>query len=638
MAWNDNLAGPALDFAGSEAAMLRALAGPGTGKTTALLRRIARLLEEGVQPEEIFVVTFARTAAEDLKQALAQLGENIDVTARTLHSFCFAVLSREGVFEITGRAPRILLGFERDHVLKDLQGNFPPQFGERAKLTRAFEAAWARQQVEEPGQPVDGLDQDFQNALLESLKWHQAMLIGEVVPLALSYLRNNPDAEGRAKFSYVLVDEYQDLNKAEQTVVDLLCDQAELSVIGDDDQSIYGFKWANPEGIRTFPATHPGTADVQFTECRRCPQRVVRMAQALIERNPGRVRGPLQPRPGNAAGELHHVQWSSLEAEADGIADFLATQIANGVDPGKCLVLANSRRVGYAIRDAVRARGIEIRSYFREEAVESDAAQEKLTLLTLLANQDDRVAWRCALAFGSTTRREGPYRRLLAEARARGWSVRHVLEELEAGNLQLAHTATAVARWQAVNAQLQELEPLRDNLPALVDALFPAAGDGEEDDFAIIRPIATTAAAESENIEELHETIRYRLAQPEVPLETPFARVMSFHKSKGLTAEVVVLAGLIEGLIPRRTNGLTAAEQAAELEENRRLFFVAMTRTTRVLVLSTYSQLPYQLVMQMNVPHGPFVGAGNVRTIASSFLDELGPERPAAIRGVDWEY
>lgn len=134
------------------------------------------------------------------------------------------------------------------------------------------------------------------------------------------------------------------------------------------------------------------------------------------------------------------------------------------------------------------------------------------------------------------------------------------------------------------------------------------------------------------------DTIRYRLAQLEVPLETPFARVMSFHKSKGLTAEAVVLAGLIEGLIPRRTAGLTPAERAAELEENRRLFFVGMTRTTRVLVLSTYSQLPYQLVMQMNVPHGPFVGAGNVRAIATTFLDELGPELPAAIRGADWEY
>ncbi|PYR89376.1 MAG: hypothetical protein DMF84_24440 [Acidobacteria bacterium] len=132
--------------------------------------------------------------------------------------------------------------------------------------------------------------------------------------------------------------------------------------------------------------------------------------------------------------------------------------------------------------------------------------------------------------------------------------------------------------------------------------------------------------------------IRYRLAQPEVLLETPLARVMSFHKSKGLTAEVVVLAGLIEDLTPRRTAGLAPGERAAELQENRRLCFVGMTRTTRVLVLSTYSQLPYQLVMQMNAPHGPFVGPGNVRTIASTFLDGLGPELPAAIRGVEWQY
>jgi superfamily I DNA/RNA helicase len=164
-----------------------------------------------------------------------------------------------------------LLEFERDHLVKDLTGPFPPQFTERDELRKSFEAAWARQQTDRPGAPVQGLDQAFQDALLESLRWNRCMLIGEVVPIALDYLRTNPQAPERTSYSFVLVDEYQDLNKAEQTVVDLLCDQAELAVIGDDDQSIYGFKWANPEGIRTFAATHAGTADVQFTECRRCP-------------------------------------------------------------------------------------------------------------------------------------------------------------------------------------------------------------------------------------------------------------------------------------------------------------------------------------------------------------------------------
>jgi superfamily I DNA/RNA helicase len=639
MAWNDDLHGPSLEFAGHPAARVRALAGPGTGKTTALLRRIARILEEGAQPREIFVVTFARTAAEDLKAALQRLGDNIEVTARTLHSYCFSTLASEGVLAITGRTPRILLEFERDHLLKDLVGPFPPQFTERLKLTQSFEAAWAREQTERPGEPVEGLDQAFQDALLDSLRWHRCMLIGEVVPSALNYLRTNPEAPERTTYSYVLVDEYQDLNKAEQTVVDLLCDQADLAVIGDDDQSIYGFKWANPEGIRTFPATHEGTADVQFTECRRCPRSVVRMAQTLIERNPGRARGPLQPRADNCEGEVHHIQWTSLEAEAEGIASFLQQQIQAGVNPGRCLVLTNSRRIGYGIRNAVRQRGIEIRSFFREEAVETEAAQEKLTLLTLLASPDDRVSLRCGLAFDSTTRREGPYRRVLATARADGSSVGRVLERMQAEELDLPHCAGLVERWQHLNAQLDELRPLADHLPTLADALFPAAGAGEEDDFAIIRPVALAAAAEAESLEELNDVLRYRLAQPEVPLETPFARVMSFHKSKGLAAEVVALAGLIEGLIPRIKQDLTEAEQQAALEEQRRLFFVGMTRTTRVLVLSSYSQLPFVLCKQLNASFGRRVrGTDRVVTIASRFLGELGPELPDGIRGDDWRF
>ena len=637
MAWDDNLEGPAFLFAASEAARLRALAGPGTGKTTALLRRIARVLEGGAQPREIFVVTFARTAAEDLKRALVQLGDDIEVTARTLHSFCFSTLSREGVFAITGREPRILLTFERDHLLKDLQGPFPHRFNDRKKLTEAFEAAWARQQVEQPGEPVDGLDQAFQDALLDTLRWHRGMLIGEVVPLALQYLRHNPQAPERSDYSYVLVDEYQDLNRAEQIVLDLLSENGELAIIGDDDQSIYGFKWANPEGIRTFPNTHPGTEDVQFTVCRRCPRRVVRMAQTLIQRNPGRVRGPLRPQEANCEGELHHVQWTSIEDEAQAIAAFLQHKIASGVDPGQCLVLANSRRVGYAIRDAGQQRGVDIRSFFREEAVDSDAAKERLTLLTLLAKPDDRVSLRCWLALDSATRREGPYRRLLAEARQRGWSVRRVLEEVEGGVIAIPHAGGIVDRWRQLNAQLEELEPLRENLSALVEALFPPAGDGEDDDFALMRLAALAAAADTDDITEFHDAVRYRLAQPEVPLETPFARVMSFHKSKGLAARVVVLAGLVQGLIPRVDGDATPDEQRAALEEQRRLFFVGMTRTTEVLVFSSYSQLPYALVRQLDIPFGRGFG-GNVVTIASSFLSELGGELPEAIRGEDWEY
>ena len=283
------------------------MAGPGTGKTYALIRRIARLLEEGVDPNRILVLTFARTAAQDLVRALAKLGEQgyADVGARTLHSYCFSLLGRSGVLMATGRNPRILMDFEKDAALWDLTGPFGG-IRERRKLAEAFEAAWARRQTDLPGDPVEGLDQRFQDALRAWLRWHRGMLVGELVPEALAYLRQNAQSPELSAYEHLLVDEYQDLNRAEQELIDLLASSGALAVIGDDDQSIYSFKWANPEGIREFPAEHPGTEDVRLEECRRCPQAVVQLAKALLDRDTTRPGDHgLEIYTPNPVGEVH---------------------------------------------------------------------------------------------------------------------------------------------------------------------------------------------------------------------------------------------------------------------------------------------------------------------------------------------
>ena len=626
---------PSEVFAAAESASLRALAGPGTGKTFALVGRLARLLDEDVNARRILVVTFARTAARDLVAAVARLGEAAaeELIPRTLHSYCFSILGRQRVLEATGRVPRIALDFERTLLLADLEGAFG-SLTERRKLLLAFEAAWARRQSEEPGQPVEGLDQAFQDALLRSLRWHRAMLVGEVVPVALSYLSNNPNADERTAFDHVLVDEFQDLNRAEQEVLNTLSQAGNLAVIGDDDQSIYGFKWANPEGIREFADDHPGTQDVEFVICRRCPHRVVAMAQTLIQRNPGRIRGPLLARRVNPAGEIHNVQWSSTAQEAEGIARFVIANVEEGIDAGRCLILANSRLVGYGIRDAIRAGGLECNSFFREEAVASDAAQEAVTLLTLLARPRDRLALRAWLAGGSSTERRPAYRRLLAAARQADVDVWEILRQLHAGELRLPYTTDAVARWSLLTTRLGELDPLRDDLRAVVDEIFPS----DVPDLSLLRQVATAAVDEADDLSTVADAVRYGASQREVPLEAAEVRVMSMHASKGLTADLVVLAGLVEGIVPRIDGRLSDDEQEVQRQEQRRLFFVAMTRTTNILVFSSYSALDAATAHRLQVAQGRRLSPGLVRTFASSFLDELGAERPDAVSGEDWNY
>jgi ATP-dependent DNA helicase UvrD/PcrA len=175
---------------------------------------------------------------------------------------------------------------------------------------------------------------------------------------------------------------------------------------------------------------------------------------------------------------------------------------------------------------------------------------------------------------------------------------------------------------------------LRDNFPALIDAVFPS----NVADLALLREAAQQAAEDAETLGDLAASVRYGVSQREVPLEAAEVRVMSMHASKGLTADLVVLAGLVEGFIPRIDDELSVDEQEAQRQEQRRLFFVAMTRTRNILVFSTYSALDAATAYRLQVARGRQLGRDRVRTFASSFLEELGPERPEPIRGEDWEY
>ncbi|RWA97591.1 UvrD-helicase domain-containing protein [Mesorhizobium sp.] len=219
MPWSDGLTvgSPAYLIASSINARVRVVAGPGTGKSFAMKRRVARLLEEAVEPAMILPVTFTRIAAEDLHRELVSMDVAGSASLRgvTLHSLAMRMLMRRHVLGATGRIPRTLNGFELEPLASDLMAIHG---GKKAvkKLKQAYEAAWSRLQHEQPGHVVNAIDVAFQTDLLRWLGFHRCMLIGEVIPQLYQYLRNNPAAQERSEFLHILVDEYQDLNRAEQ--------------------------------------------------------------------------------------------------------------------------------------------------------------------------------------------------------------------------------------------------------------------------------------------------------------------------------------------------------------------------------------------------------------------------------------
>jgi superfamily I DNA/RNA helicase len=646
MPWNTNLTGRHLQIAASSAPRIRVMAGPGTGKSFAMKRRIARLIEaDGVEPERILAVTFTRTAARDLERELQNMGvvgcENI--IAGTVHSFCFKLLLRNDVFEFLGRVPRGLItfnskgvnGFEVEPLLADLQplGNF----GGRRDMTRrirAFEADWARMQYEHPGWPVDPTDQEFHVALTAWLRFHRGMLIGELVPEALRYLRNNPASPALQQYDQIVVDEYQDLNRAEQELIDVLAVGKQLSVVGDVDQSIYRFRYAHPEGITDFSNRHQNVEDHQLDQCRRCRELIVTVSDNLIRGNypPGTDHRlvPQQPQPGPAV--VRVVQWPTLNAQSDGVAALVRHLVTQrGFSAGDILILSPRRLIANEIKRRLAAPGFGItaHSFYNDKLLEPEAAQVAITKLQLLSDPGDRVALRYWLGIGSPSWRRGQYSTLRDYCEQNDRAPAEVLGQIMAGQLQLQGVNQLVTRFQDLQVELNRLRQL--NVPDLFNDLF-LAGEAWADP---IRELATGKMDEAEDEGGLLDLLRTEITQPEMPSEGDFVRIMSLHKSKGLSSRVTIIVGCIHGLIPFVDNDLPPPERPSHLQEQRRLFYVALTRAREILVLSSVATVPRALAFQI----GAVIRGGNAahaNTIACQFLHELGPQAPVALNGADW--
>ncbi len=635
MLWDEGLAGPYLDIAAYQGSPLRVMAGPGTGKSFALRRRVARLLESGILPSSILAVTFTRTAANDLVHQLQTLGvPGADrVRACTLHSLCFALLSSNAVFRATNRVARPLIGFEVDCLTTDLAVDFG---GKRAakELLKAFGAYWATLQHQQPGWPQDPVQQGFHRELLHWLTYHKAMLVDELVPRALEFILQNPASPELTPYAHVLADEYQDLNRADQCLIDALARQGTLAVIGDEDQSIYtALRHARPEGIVQFHQTHPNTHDVPLHDCIRCPTRVVHMANSLILHNHPQRPSTIRPIASNGPGEVCIVQHTSTQDEITSIAAFVDWYLANhpGVKPAEVLVLSTRRRIGYAIRDELVRLGRAAQSFFTEECLERQPAREGYCLLALLANHEDRPALRTWLGLGPSNWRTAAYQRIWQIAEANGVSPWELLDRITSGSVEPPpHTRDLVQRFSDLSTRLTALAGMTG--PGLVDMLWPPG----DQDCADMRGIALTVATSTQAPRQILDELVTTITQPELPSQRDdVIRVMSLHKSKGLTAKCIVVVGCIAGALPTIGTGLSSADALQTIEEQRRLFYVAITRTTETLVLSSAATAPYGDAMQMGLVAARRLG-GNAILQASLFMSELGIEAPAAVSGNQW--
>jgi superfamily I DNA/RNA helicase len=634
MRWDDNLSGSHLTIASSTSKRIAILAGPGTGKTSyGLLRRIMRLLQDAnVSPEKILFLTFSRTSAEDFKNRLDTMGiENAQkIESATIHSYCLKILKTAQVFKSTGRnANRILMNYEEDTMLQDLS----PEFGnltQKKKLLGEFSSGWAESIDEYPGNPKNEREKKFQDAIMSWLYSHNAMLIGEVVPVAYKFLAANPMSDFLNKHTHTIVDEYQDLNKVEQEIIELLVGaEGHICVAGDDDQSIYKFRCANPDGIRQF--FEKADEKVTIEICGRCPKPILDIANKIKEFLPNSSKGPMTALDESIHGSVSVIQWKDSTEESAGIASTIKHTIDGGKRvPGDFLVLVQSKSLGISLRKNISDFGIEAHSFFQEDPIGNNESKRAFTLLQLLVNPTDPVALRYWLGYGDANARRDQYAELRKMLDARKILLSSLLDELISGNTKTPGFSIFIKRYVELKKILLNLN--EKSVTEIVDIIFPDGTEELED----LRQIALISRQVATSLTELLYDMSKVISQPEIPEHPDFVRVMSLHKSKGLTSKVVFVAALVEGIAPKKI----AYVDEEEMHECRRLFYVAVTRAKEELILSTFASIPVSLAKRLQIEIGkwlrPVDGVRYVQTITSRFITEIAPVLPSAQRGTNW--
>lgn len=625
---------PQQDLIEARVPRVRCVAGPGTGKTWAMQRRVEQLLQEDVDGDEIFAVTFTRHAASQLKSDLNSLDIEgaEDIHASTLHSHAFSILQREDAIAALGRHPRPLSPHEKVPLHHDLSLEIGNVQASRSKL-QAVEAMWARLQHEDPGWPESEEDRSYQEAYRRWMHFHQALTIGELVPLAIRYIQMNPANEAQREFDHLIVDEYQDLNRADQELIDLLGQQADLVVIGDDDQSIYSFRHAHPEGIQEWlDGQDEPKRDVQIRTCRRCGGNIISLAESLISHNTGRIETELVPRNGREDdGRVDIVQWKTRNRETRGIARAVSEIAPELGEEEDVLVLVPRHEYGKGIGEELEQRGVESCKVHTKPDWEDEDLGQGLSLLTLLGDPQDQVALRYWLGLDEDDWRRDEYYAYMEYTETEGRDPLDVLQDEEA--LEEIGASGLHERWKTLQRRLENLRSEADE--EILNELLPLEGSTEQIGHMVRERLNDEDQEDTDDkgLGHLADVVRRVIIERDEQELDPNINVMTYWGAKGLTAHTVIVTSLVNGILPGNPNP-SNIEDEANLQEDRRLFYVNMTRPEEHLVLSSFRKLRRGEARRVEAD---IDGEGYwPRTQASRFLAELGPETPKAERGEEW--
>jgi superfamily I DNA/RNA helicase len=656
--WNEGVRGTqVLPLINSDADTIRCVAGPGSGKTFGLVRRVERILHPNGLAKDghnVLVVAFNRVIArqlrDDIRARLKTFEYNHEPVIRTIHALCV---------EVIGEELRMLLPHEVDAMIYDVLEEYP----ELNEFYRGFYDAEQALRDHEAGHKEHlPLWKGVHRWLLR----HKAHLVGDVPRLLLERLKGGDFPEHG--YDYVIVDEFQDLTPGEQELMfRLRRPGGQLVALGDPRQSIYTFRGNDPKGLAKLE-THVGDGgaltDIAITECQRCPKAIVLAANQLMALSGVEAMVPA----GDATANLHVVTWATPEAEAAGMANAIVKNIRAHPEE-RHLAMVTRRQFGYWLRDKIAEldSDLPVEIGFSEGLLESWAAREAFLLFCLLIDPDPPT-WRAWLGhknsdtgrdFNASKRNAPAYLKLLEAAHDAITAT--TLEALGAEPRDKSRGAGGIAIWDRAKRFLdlrERLDSNGDEAPGFINSVFdPRHWIGNEYDkekaggaaldlqllrekaLALLKQEQERAAEgqPAQHLRRVAERLRHQIAtnEPLATGEPSNLQVTTLWGAKGVTAEHVYILGVCKEALPGERRDEYPGTDADYVDEQRRLFYVSITRAKKTLVISRALKVGRGAAMQLGLTVTP--GSKFRPDLKMSpFLHEIIAVLPKAVDGESW--
>lgn len=598
------------------------VAGAGSGKTRVLTNRIAYLIQNHkVKPGEIFAVTFTNKAAREMQERVIKTlgGRTGELWVTTFHSAGVKILRND--IERLGYRKDFVIYDQQDHlslikqIIRALNINekaFTPQFFSGHIQAAKTEGILPPHFKGGERDPINELVRKVYSHYQQELLRNNAVDFSDLLLLTTKLFEEFPQVldHYQKKFSFIMVDEYQDTNHVQYRMLHALARKHKnICVVGDEDQSIYSWRGADITNILSFERDFPGAKIIKLEQNYRSTKTIIEAASILIASNSQRKPKKLWTE--NPDGELISLNIFNDEYEE---ARFVTEEIrATGCSYRDCSVFYRTHAQSRVFEDELRRRGIPYRIYGGLRFYDRAEIKNILAYLKFLLNPNDSVSLLRIINVPARGIGKTSIEKLIGYAQANATSIWGALDRCE--DISPATAKKTKGFINLIRRLKSEMDQMR------LDELYLKLID----ETGYVRILKSDGTIESlsriENLEEFFEVIREFIKNSSNPTpsnfleevslvtdldsfdpSTPCVNLMTLHSAKGLEFPVVFMVGLEEGLFPHQS----AQYDSDEIEEERRLCYVGMTRAKEKLYLS-YAKFRQVYGARQYNPHSRFI-------------------------------